>query len=108
MSAKRDVPVGDPAVDDLQRGDGVVDGGPDLAASRAVVEVAPSTNAISASTFGCSSRPIGDRVALADVHVVEEHAEVGLVDAELLCTAGEVSPILRPTTRGAGGQLGLA
>ena len=40
--------------------------------------------ATSASARGCRSRSIGTGIAVADLHVDEQRAEVGLVDAELL------------------------
>ena len=84
---ERDPPVRDPAVDDLDRRQHAARS---RRAHRPSVtpgtgEVAsPCTKAISASTRGCSSVVERDLVAVVDEHVVEQHAEVGLVDAEQL------------------------
>ena len=84
--SERDVPAGDPAVDDLERSRGVGDRCADGVRGRRPGSAgpAPSTKAISASTCGWSSRSVGTCAAVGHVHVVEEDAEVGLVHAELL------------------------
>ena len=79
-----DVPVGDAAVDDLQRGDGVLDGAADLGGvQRAVGEVRAEDEGDLRLCLGLEQPGERDDRALVVGHVVEEHAEVGLVDAEL-------------------------
>ena len=98
VSANDDLPVGDAAVDDLDRGHRARHGRATSATSAsAPSRSAASRNATSASTFGCSSDARGHRAAVRHDHVVEQHAEVGLIDAELRLHRLRVSPILRPT-----------
>jgi hypothetical protein len=79
-----DVPAGDPAVDDLQRGHHLTDG----CAHRGGTQVVP------VQVIGEHHRHLGldprlqqpggvDHAAVRHHHVVEEHPEVGLVDPQL-------------------------
>ena len=99
--AEGDVPAGDAAVDDLEGGDRVGHRrrAPGGASSGPASRSAPSTKAISASTLGCSSRLLGTTVVPVDVHVVEQSTpKSGWSTPSCSWTAGEVRPILRPTT----------
>ena len=68
----------------------------------------PMTKAISASTLGWISWSAGDVPAVGDRHVVEQHAVVGLIDAELALhgergqtdlASDQPSPLLQPALR---------
>ncbi len=62
------------------------------------------TSATSASTFGCSRREGGELAAVLDPHVVEQHAKVGLVHAELLLDGRGGQPDLAAHDAPAGGR----
>ena len=83
--AEADVPVLDAAAADLERGDGVVDRPRAPAPRRAAPSARSSPE--HEGDLGLDPRlqhDDRDRVAVGVGHVVEEHAEVGLVDPELL------------------------
>jgi hypothetical protein len=85
--AEGDPPVGDTRVDDLQRGQGDVDRGAhalqgDLLLGE--VEVVPQSERDLGLHPRLHEAPHRDRVVGGDVHLVEEVAEVGLVDPELV------------------------
>ena len=91
-----DVPIGDPAADDLERGHRIRDGAQHVGDGRRFdVDVAIEQERHLGLDLRLQHAPGGDGLVLGDHHVGEQDAEVGPIDAELLL-------------HGAGGQPDLA
>ena len=81
----RDVPIGDPGVDDLDRREGVRRGGDDVVERvTALVQVPLEHEGHLGLGSGLDQSARLDRDAVAVLHVREQCAEVGLVDTDLL------------------------
>ena len=99
VSASLHLPVGDPAVDDLDRGQHAGDGGERVGDGHARPgEVGRHDEGHLGLDPWLEQRLDRDLVALVDEHVVEQHAEVGLVDAEESCIGPRGRPDRRPRT----------
>ena len=96
---------GDAAAAHLQRGNDVVDGGADLGGvQRAVGEVGHEDERDLGLHPGLEHGVDRERGAVAVGHVVEQDAEVGLVDAQLLLHRRRGEPDLAAHHRGPGGE----
>ena len=96
-----DVPAGDPAVHDLQRGDHVGGGGGDLgrAESRRRSGRRPARRRSRPRSWAAAARPLSIGVPGAHAMLSNSTPKSGRSTPNCACTAGLVSPILRPTTR---------